>query len=214
MKAILGVMLATCSADFAEDNYLYQIDVTDVEDVKYAFTTGEVADKVVVVSTADTTKIVLDTTTYAIVQTVALKALSDLIDLEVDGERIEGFAPAIDEYELDAERYGKNYLRAVAPENASMSVGFAEKANAAGIPLIMKPNKVWVDNGGYHNLVIGSTGAGKTQTTVLPMVNLLAKHDESMIITDPKGELYEKTANLLRNKGYKIIVINLCRFFC
>lgn len=117
-------------AEFAEDKYLYQIDVTDVEDVKYAFATGEVADKVVVVSTADTTKIILDTTTYAIAQTVTLKALSDLADLEVDGARIEGFAPAIDEYELDAERYGKNYLRAVAPENASMNVGFAEKANA------------------------------------------------------------------------------------
>ena len=59
----------------------------------------------------------------------------------------------------------------------------APKADAAGIPLKMTPKKVWVDNGGYHNIVIGSTGAGKTQTTVLPMVNLLAKHDESMINT-------------------------------
>ena len=48
----------------------------------------------------------------------------------------------------------------------------ADKASAAGIPLIMTKQRVWVDNGGYHNLVIGSTGAGKTQTTVLPMVNL------------------------------------------
>ena len=75
------------------------------------------------------------------------------------------------------------------------------KADAAGIPLKMTPKKVWVDNGGYHNLVIGSTGAGKTQTTVLPMVNLLAKHDESMIITDPKGEIYENTSNYLKTSG-------------
>ncbi len=82
------------------------------------------------------------------------------------------------------------------------------KANAGGIPLIMTPKKVWVDNGGYHNLVIGSTGAGKTQTTVLPMVNLLAKHDESMIITDPKGEIYENTSNYLRSLDYNIVLLN------
>ena len=84
----------------------------------------------------------------------------------------------------------------------------APKADAAGIPLKMTPKKVWVDNGGYHNLVIGSTGAGKTQTTVLPMVNLLAKHDESMIITDPKGEIYENTSNYLKSLGYNIVLLN------
>ena len=84
----------------------------------------------------------------------------------------------------------------------------ASKADAAGIPLKMTPKKVWVDNGGYHNIVIGSTGAGKTQTTVLPMVNLLAKHDESMIITDPKGEIYENTSNYLKSLGYNIVLLN------
>jgi len=84
----------------------------------------------------------------------------------------------------------------------------APKTEAAGIPIIMTPKQVWVDNGGYHNLVIGSTGAGKTQTTVLPMVNLLAKHDESMIITDPKGEIYEDTSNYLRSLGYNIVLLN------
>ena len=84
----------------------------------------------------------------------------------------------------------------------------ADKADAAGIPLMMNQKEVWVDNGGYHNLVIGSTGAGKTQTTVLPMVNLLAKHDESMIITDPKGEIYENTAEYLRSLDYNIVLLN------
>lgn len=84
----------------------------------------------------------------------------------------------------------------------------SNKADAAGIPLIMNKQKVWVDNGGYHNLVIGSTGAGKTQTTVLPMVNLLAKHDESMVITDPKGEIYEETSNYLKSLGYNIVLLN------
>lgn len=108
----------------------------------------------------------------------------------------------------------KNYARWSKPseiKNSSNVVAvdpLAPKAKAAGIPLIMTPKKVWVDNGGYHNIVIGSTGAGKTQTTVLPMVNLLAKNDESMIITDPKGEIYENTSNYLKSLGYNIVLLN------
>ena len=108
----------------------------------------------------------------------------------------------------------KNYSRwakdkEIQTDNGVVEVDpLAPKANAAGIPLMMNPKKVWVDNGEYHNIVIGSTGAGKTQTTVLPMVNLLAKHDESMIITDPKGEIYEQTSNYLRSLGYNIVLLN------
>lgn len=78
----------------------------------------------------------------------------------------------------------------------------------AGLPLINNGKDIWVDNGDYHNLVIGSTGSGKTQTIVKPMVNLLAKKGESMIITDPKGEIYEYSAEYLKEQGYKIIVLN------
>ena len=84
----------------------------------------------------------------------------------------------------------------------------AETLNAAGIPLINNGKEIWVDNGEYHNLVIGSTGSGKTQTIVKPMVNLLAKKGESMIITDPKGEIYKYAASALKERGYKIIVLN------
>ena len=83
-----------------------------------------------------------------------------------------------------------------------------EVVNAAGIPLINDGKNIWVDNGAYHNLVIGSTGSGKTQTIVKPMVNLLAKKGESMIITDPKGEIYKYSASYLKEKGYKIVVLN------
>lgn len=84
----------------------------------------------------------------------------------------------------------------------------ADKSEAGGIPLINNGKTIWVDNGEFHNLIIGSTGSGKTQMTVFPMVKTLAKHGESMIITDPKGEIYETTANMLREKGYNIVLLN------
>lgn len=83
-----------------------------------------------------------------------------------------------------------------------------DMTKAAGVPLILKDNEVWVDNGEYHSLVIGATGSGKTQTVIFPTVNVLAKKRESMIITDPKGEIYENTSNMLREKGYNVLILN------
>ena len=80
--------------------------------------------------------------------------------------------------------------------------------DVAGIPLINNGHDIWVDNGEFHNLIIGSTGSGKTEMLVQPMVKILAKKGESMIITDPKGEIYEKNANELREKGYNVVLLN------
>ena len=82
------------------------------------------------------------------------------------------------------------------------------KADAGGIPLINDGKTLWVDDGEYHNLIIGSTGSGKTQCVIFPMVQSLAKHNESMVITDPKGEIYEQTSEMLRRKGYNIVLLN------
>lgn len=87
-------------------------------------------------------------------------------------------------------------------------VAIEPKAKAGGIPLINNGKKLWVDDSEYHNLIIGSTGSGKTQTIIFPMVQVLAKHGESMVITDPKGEIYEKTSQMLRSKGYNIVLLN------
>ena len=84
----------------------------------------------------------------------------------------------------------------------------AYTAEAAGLPIINNGKKMWVDNGEMHNLIMGATGSGKTQIVVFPLVYSLAKHDESMIITDPKGEIYEQTANMLKERGYNIVILN------
>lgn len=84
----------------------------------------------------------------------------------------------------------------------------AYKTNGAGIAVINDGKRLWVDNGEAHNIIVGATGSGKTQIVVFPLVQTLAKHDESMIITDPKGEIYETTANMLKERGYNIVLLN------
>ena len=82
------------------------------------------------------------------------------------------------------------------------------KIDAAGIALYSKKGKMWVDNGEDHYLVMGSTGSGKSVIVAKPMIKLLSKHDESFIATDPKGELYQETAEMLKEEGYNIITLN------
>ena len=84
----------------------------------------------------------------------------------------------------------------------------SDNISAAGITLINNGKEIYVDNGETHNLIIGSTGSGKTETIVKPMVRLLARNGESMIITDPKGEIYKQTVALLKEKGYNIVLLN------
>lgn len=81
-------------------------------------------------------------------------------------------------------------------------------SDAGGIVLVNDGKNMWVDDGEYHSLIIGQSGSGKTTALVDPQVYSLCKHGESMIITDPKGEIHRRHANRLRAKGYKIVVIN------
>ena len=73
--------------------------------------------------------------------------------------------------------------------------------------LLAKDNYLPVDKRGNINvLVIGGSGSGKSASFVTPNVtNLLG----SYVFTDPKGELYDKTASYFRENGYEIKVLNL-----
>lgn len=81
--------------------------------------------------------------------------------------------------------------------------------DAGGIPIINDGKDAWVDDSGQpHSLIMGASGSGKTQAIMFPYIRILGRHGESMIVTDPKGELYEACGNMLKEKGYRIILIN------
>ena len=56
--------------------------------------------------------------------------------------------------------------------------------------------------------LLDGSGAGKSASYVIPNACQLLG---SYVFTDPKGELYDKTAGYLESKGYKIKVLNLVR---
>lgn len=62
-----------------------------------------------------------------------------------------------------------------------------------------------------HTLVIGTTGSGKTTLVIEPAIRLLSRTAEKpcLVITDPKGELYNNHSIQLREAGYRIMVLDL-----
>ena len=78
----------------------------------------------------------------------------------------------------------------------------------SGIPLLCSDTAAYVDASDSHSLIIGSSGSKKTRLFILPSILSLAKAGESMVITDPKAELYERTSGYLKKKGYKVFCIN------
>lgn len=59
-----------------------------------------------------------------------------------------------------------------------------------------------------HLLVVGPTGSGKTQSFFLPNIMKLDP-SYSLVITDPKGELYQKTAAHQRSLGREPVLLKL-----
>ncbi len=56
--------------------------------------------------------------------------------------------------------------------------------------------------------VTGTPGSGKSSGLVIPIIMQTVRREESLIITDPKGELYEQTAEMLRAHGYTVKLLN------
>ena len=79
---------------------------------------------------------------------------------------------------------------------------------AAGLPLISDGKNAWVDNTDTHSLIFGATGSKKTRLFCMPMLNMFIKAGESFIVTDPKGELYERSSGMAKANGYKTVVLN------
>ncbi len=89
------------------------------------------------------------------------------------------------------------------------------KVTKDGIPVravLDKKNHLQVNfYPGAHSLVIGATGSGKTTTFINPMIQLLASTaaGSSMIMTDPKGELFDLHSAYLESRGYKVLLLDL-----
>lgn len=77
-----------------------------------------------------------------------------------------------------------------------------------GTPILTSRNKIWVDAGDTHSLVVGTTRSGKTFGIIHILIQSLRMAGESMIVMDVKGELYDTHAQSLKNDGYDVIKVD------
>lgn len=87
--------------------------------------------------------------------------------------------------------------------------------NSVGFPVwYSKKNgkftDVYFDNKSPHYLLIGSTGSGKSVTVVIPECFMFAtaKEKHSVVVTDPKAEIFNATSKVFKDNGYDVITID------
>lgn len=82
-----------------------------------------------------------------------------------------------------------------------------------GIVLQMKRKKkeevLLYMNMDVHSLIVGATRSGKTRRIILESIWNIARFGESMVISDPKGELFYYTKDYLEQEGYEVIDFDL-----
>lgn len=74
---------------------------------------------------------------------------------------------------------------------------------------VLDRERIYTEPADAHGLIIGATRTGKSRRIFLPSIWSLSHSGESMVITDPKGELRAYTEPYLKRKGYNVITLNL-----
>lgn len=98
------------------------------------------------------------------------------------------------------------------------------KEQYKGVPERKKPYKgeggavisrlgkeVLIDDSPVNNLIIGTTRSGKGESFVFPTIDVYsrAEYQPSLILNDPKGELFAASKDTLEKRGYHVEVLNL-----
>ncbi|WP_110925965.1 VirD4-like conjugal transfer protein, CD1115 family [Bacillus massiliglaciei] len=86
-----------------------------------------------------------------------------------------------------------------------------KERSTSGIIMGIKDGKALIQHeksklANRNQYVVGGPGSFKTQSYVLS--NMINITDCSLVVTDPKGEVYEKTAKIKEAQGYEVRVVN------
>jgi len=84
-------------------------------------------------------------------------------------------------------------------------------SGSGGVPVGRYRDRLYIDDSAVNNLVIGTTRSGKGETFVFSTIDLYSRSERqaSLIINDPKGELFAASKETLEARGYQVKVLNL-----
>ena len=79
-----------------------------------------------------------------------------------------------------------------------------------GFPVCRIKDKIFIDDGPVNNLIIGAPRSGKGESFVFPMIDLYSRAEEapSLVVIDPKLELYAASYQTLKKRGFIPLLLN------
>lgn len=101
--------------------------------------------------------------------------------------------------ETSKQIFEKSALQAPYLQKGGIVLGLKKKGNE---------ERIFFEEEDVHTLCIGATRSGKSRSVVLQSIGVLALSGESMVLSDPKGELYQYTYPFLERLGYEVICID------
>jgi type IV secretory pathway TraG/TraD family ATPase VirD4 len=87
---------------------------------------------------------------------------------------------------------------------------YSDRLNARNTGLLLDGDSLKLsEKESFQNVcVIARVGAGKTSRYIIPNVIERAKTNCSVVVNDPKGEVYEATSGYMKSHGFRVIVID------
>ena len=87
---------------------------------------------------------------------------------------------------------------------------YGDRLNARNTGLLMDGDTLKMsERESFQNVcVIARVGAGKTSRYIIPNVIERSRHSCSLVVNDPKGEVYEVTSGHMKKHGFNVIVID------
>ncbi|WP_332698422.1 VirD4-like conjugal transfer protein, CD1115 family [Halalkalibacter lacteus] len=202
----IHVLIAlTCSLlFFFIVNMLLNIVMINVKDILSSDSFIEVSEMTFAIETFLFTFNELPAFAYLIIGTLAVTAFglfyyklrTNFRELEKPGSKGTSRFTTLDEM--------KKQYRAVSEKKEMYEGG-------GGVPISRYQDKIFIDDSPVNNLIIGTTRSGKGEMLIFPMIDIYSRAQKkaSMVLNDPKGELFAASKETLEKRGYHVEVLNL-----
>ena len=96
----------------------------------------------------------------------------------------------------------RSVLEVASPDGAKgIILGKTERGSVICLPEDTRLNK--------HIAVFGASGTRKSRGVIRPALFQSIRRGESVVVADPKSEMFADTAELFKKHGYKVRVYNL-----
>ena len=88
-----------------------------------------------------------------------------------------------------------------------LNISVPAKNKTSGVTFVQN-NERRIINNQYHTLVVGEDNIQKEQKVICPLIEQIISTNESFVVNDKSGSLYNKYSAKLKEEGYKVICLN------